>query len=201
MKKYGLLLGTVLCLTLTGCARTTDDGQSSMEQEAGVEATTVQEPAYTVHTDTAALDESHRISENLFGIFLEDINYAVDGGMYPEMVKNRSFEYGMEARDAQYHGWKVTDDSVEFQVVDGSQESTEDTEAEKTDHLEKRPGTALHEANPHYAVVTNPGLSSAKPYAGIYNSGYIEGMAIQEGMEYHVSFYAMKKAFTAGRIP
>ena len=194
MKKYGLLLGTVLCLTLTGCAQTTDDGQSSMEQEAGVEATTVQEPAYTVHTDTAALDESHRISENLFGIFLEDINYAVDGGMYPEMVKNRSFEYGMEARDAQYHGWKVTDDSVEFQVVDGSQESTEDTEAEKTDHLEKRPGTALHEANPHYAVVTNPGLSSAKPYAGIYNSGYIEGMAIQEGMEYHVSFYAKSDA-------
>ena len=140
MKKYGLLLGTVLCLTLTGCARTKDDGQPSMEQE-GMEDTTVQGPSYTVHADTAALDESHRISENLFGIFLEDINYAVDGGMYPEMVKNRSFEYGMEARDAQYHGWEVTDDSVEFHVVDGSRESTEDTEAAKSDHLEKRPGT------------------------------------------------------------
>ncbi len=32
------------------------------------------------------------ITKNLYGIFLEDINRAVDGGLYPEMLRNRSFE-------------------------------------------------------------------------------------------------------------
>ena len=29
----------------------------------------------------------------MFGIFFEDINFAADGGLYPEKVKNRSFEF------------------------------------------------------------------------------------------------------------
>ena len=33
------------------------------------------------------------ISPNLFGIFFEDLNYAADGGLYAELVQNRSFEY------------------------------------------------------------------------------------------------------------
>lgn len=35
------------------------------------------------------------ISPDLFGIFFEDINYAVDGGLYAELIQNRSFEYQM----------------------------------------------------------------------------------------------------------
>ena len=27
------------------------------------------------------------------GVFFEDINYGADGGLYPERVKNRSFEF------------------------------------------------------------------------------------------------------------
>lgn len=34
-----------------------------------------------------------RIPETLFGLFFEDINFAADGGLYPERVKNRSFEF------------------------------------------------------------------------------------------------------------
>ncbi len=94
--------------------------------------------AYLVNTDISGLDDSHRISDTLFGLFLEDINYAVDGGLYAELVKNRSFEYGMEARDAQLHGWEVTNEAVEFSVKSGSED-----------------GTALHENNPQYAVVHN----------------------------------------------
>ena len=30
---------------------------------------------------------------DLFGIFFEDINHAADGGLYAEMVQNRSFEF------------------------------------------------------------------------------------------------------------
>lgn len=33
------------------------------------------------------------ISKTMYGIFFEDINYAADGGLYAEMVKNRSFEF------------------------------------------------------------------------------------------------------------
>lgn len=148
------------------------DAQESAGEQNGASANSADGVTYTVHTDTSGLDESHQISDTLFGLFLEDINYAVDGGMYVEMIKNRSFEYGMEARDAQLHGWDKTDESVTFEVTDGSED-----------------GTALNEQNPQYAVVTNPGTSSAKPYAGISNGGYIEGMAITEGASYDVSFY------------
>jgi alpha-L-arabinofuranosidase len=34
----------------------------------------------------------HRISPTLFGVFFEDINLSADGGLYPELVRNRSFE-------------------------------------------------------------------------------------------------------------
>lgn len=33
------------------------------------------------------------VSPTMYGLFFEDINYAADGGLYAEMVKNRSFEF------------------------------------------------------------------------------------------------------------
>lgn len=42
----------------------------------------------TIHEDKPVLD----ISETLYGLFYEDINNAADGGIYAEMVSNRSFE-------------------------------------------------------------------------------------------------------------
>ena len=35
---------------------------------------------------------AHEISPTLWGIFFEDINMSTDGGIYPELVRNRSFE-------------------------------------------------------------------------------------------------------------
>ena len=32
------------------------------------------------------------IQPTMYGLFFEDINYAADGGLYAELVKNRSFE-------------------------------------------------------------------------------------------------------------
>jgi alpha-L-arabinofuranosidase len=34
------------------------------------------------------------VSPTLYGIFFEDINFAADGGLYAELVQNRSFEHG-----------------------------------------------------------------------------------------------------------
>ena len=42
------------------------------------------------------------ISPTMYGIFFEDINYAADGGLYAELVKNRSFEF-----PDNYMGWNV----------------------------------------------------------------------------------------------
>ena len=33
------------------------------------------------------------LSPHLYGLFFEDINFAADGGLYAELVQNRSFEY------------------------------------------------------------------------------------------------------------
>ncbi|MBP5381413.1 MAG: hypothetical protein J6Y39_06780, partial [Bacteroidaceae bacterium] len=41
------------------------------------------------------------ISDELIGIFFEDISHAADGGLYAELVQNGSFEYNPTERD----GW------------------------------------------------------------------------------------------------
>lgn len=152
--------------------------QDNISAEAGVGAAGDTAPqqnhgvTYTVHMDVAGLDESHRISDTLFGLFLEDINYAVDGGMYVEMIKNRSFEYGPEARDEQLHEWESTSEAVTFEVHNGIEDKT-----------------ALNENNPQYVVVHNTGTSSSDPQEGISNGGYLEGIAVMQGASYDVSFY------------
>jgi alpha-N-arabinofuranosidase len=40
--------------------------------------------------DTAS--QGIEISPDLIGVFFEDINYGADGGLYAELVQNRSFE-------------------------------------------------------------------------------------------------------------
>ncbi|MHC1769340.1 MAG: alpha-L-arabinofuranosidase C-terminal domain-containing protein [Verrucomicrobiia bacterium] len=47
-----------------------------------------------------------KVSPLLWGIFFEDINLSADGGIYPEFVRNRSFE---DAEEPQF--WKVVDGS------------------------------------------------------------------------------------------
>ena len=44
-----------------------------------------------ISIDTAKKINS--VSPLLYGIFFEDINYAGDGGLYGELIANRSFEY------------------------------------------------------------------------------------------------------------
>ncbi len=43
----------------------------------------------TVRTDKPGAE----VQSTMYGLFFEDINYAADGGLYAEMVKNRSFEF------------------------------------------------------------------------------------------------------------
>ena len=43
------------------------------------------------------------IQPTMYGIFFEDINFGADGGLYAELVKNRSFEFTPD----HYMGWKM----------------------------------------------------------------------------------------------
>ena len=38
------------------------------------------------------------IQPTMYGLFFEDINYAADGGLYAEMIKNRSFEFPQDRK-------------------------------------------------------------------------------------------------------
>ena len=44
--------------------------------------------------DIDAQQRGPKVSPMLYGIFYEDINHAADGGLYAELIRNRSFEDG-----------------------------------------------------------------------------------------------------------
>ncbi len=77
-----------------------------------------------------------RINPGMYGIFLEEINYGVDGGLYPELVANRAFEdsrppEGFTLKGGRYKaekgydsGFEVRDDQVprwSFLCQDGAE--------------------------------------------------------------------------------
>ncbi|MBY8853779.1 alpha-N-arabinofuranosidase, partial [Saccharothrix sp. MB29] len=71
---------------------------------------------YTIGIDPQAKGAS--IDDTMYGVFFEDINRAADGGLYAELVQNRSFEYD-PADNAGYTpltGWAPTGGTLD--VVD-----------------------------------------------------------------------------------
>src|SRR2546421_3678064 len=62
--------------------------KSSLGRPAAGEPSTQPDATMTVHADRPGI----KISPTLYGIFFEEINRAGEGGLYGEMVQNRSFE-------------------------------------------------------------------------------------------------------------
>jgi alpha-L-arabinofuranosidase len=110
------------------------------------------------------------VSPDLIGIFFEDINYAADGGLYAELVQNRSFEYSTADR----REWNALTTWTLVQR-DGGQGSV-------------AVGTAgpLHGNNPHYAVLT---VANAGGSVGLQNEGY-DGIALKAGEKYDASLFS-----------
>jgi alpha-L-arabinofuranosidase len=106
------------------------------------------------------------ISSQMFGIFFEDINFAADGGLYPELVKNRSFEF-----DKPLNGWHET------LVI--NPKGLESPKGELGIHTED----PLNATNPHYlrARVYEPGYS-------FWNTGF-RGIGVEAGAEYRFSAF------------
>lgn len=118
--------------------------------------------------------EQANINEKMFGIFLEDINYGIDGGLYADMIENRNFEAlnstGSKTQEYKHvleskHAWDYyLNQGVETMVI--SEEGS------------------LNEVNPHYIL-----FQSEKEGGGLVNYAY-NGLFLEKDMEYVVSFWA-----------
>ncbi len=53
---------------------------------------------YAITVDPGARGAA--IDKTMYGVFFEDINRAADGGLYAELVQNRSFEYATDDNKA-----------------------------------------------------------------------------------------------------
>lgn len=122
--------------------------------------------------------EEKTISSDLFGIFIEDLNYTADGGLYAEMVQNRSFEYTpsdidlhLYYKQGQWHpftGWES--------LKDGNALSTISLETERP----------INGINRHY--VTFNVLSPGDKGAGLSNTGY-GGIRVRKNEKYFFSIW------------
>ncbi|MCO1576868.1 carbohydrate binding domain-containing protein [Crossiella sp. SN42] len=127
-------------------------------------AGTAAETGYTLTVDPAG--KGAAIDDSMYGVFFEDINRAADGGLYAELVQNRSFEYD-RADNAAYTGltaWSPTGGVAE--VADDA--------------------GRLNERNRRYLKLRLPG--------GVVNSGYNTGIAVREGQSYDFSVWARTDA-------
>lgn len=57
--------------------------------------------AQKINLNVDATQTIAKIQPTMYGVFFEDINFAADGGLYAEMIKNRSFEF-----EAPLMGWE-----------------------------------------------------------------------------------------------
>lgn len=109
-------------------------------------------------------DEVTKELKDLFGIFFEDINHAADGGLYAELVQNRSFEF-------------APIDNKEYNSL---------TAWEKSDNAKwsVECESPLNEENTHYLCAGG----GADDY--IRNLGFNTGIYIEKDKQYVFSVYA-----------
>lgn len=104
------------------------------------------------------------MSPILYGVFFEDINYAGDGGLYGELIPNRSFEY--YDRDG-----KIDKHKMCWDIVGGAK-------------FEIRTENPINEIHTHYACITG-GINS-----GIRNKGYCgKGFSVKDKNIFDFSCY------------
>jgi len=102
------------------------------------------------------------IQPTMWGIFFEDINLAADGGIYAELVKNRSFEFAKPLM-----GWEIGKPDTIQGVLILNQSGTKPE-------------------NPRYLRVS---VAEGEKSFAISNEGF-RGMGIKTGMNYHFSVLA-----------
>ena len=137
------------------------------------------DPAYFIAVDPSGAGVE--IPDTMYGIFFEDINFAADGGIYPELVQNRSFEY-LPEDNASYTGMTAWTEVAENGGA-GTVTIVNDEER-------------LNERNRTYLQLD---LASASGSYGVVNAGFHEGVALTAGASYEFSVWARTTA--AGGTP
>ena len=102
------------------------------------------------------------IEPTMWGIFFEDINLAADGGLYAELIKNRSFEFFKPLM-----GWKIMKPDTTTGVLIINQSET-------------------NAANPRFARIS---IGQGEASFGLSNAGF-RGMGIKKELTYHFSILA-----------
>lgn len=116
----------------------------------------------------------HAIPKTLYGIFFEDINYAADGGVYPELVANRGFDW----RTREPEGW------------------SREWRGEAMGRVSLQGG---YPVNPNTFQYLRVECYAPGEGAGVANSGF-GGIAVRQGEKYDLSLYARPHAGYAGGL-
>lgn len=138
--------------------------------------------ALGIHTSTYAQSAKapkggKAISEELIGIFFEDISSSADGGLCAELVQNGSFEYSPSERD----GWGPG--SYWRQLRHGH----------STGYIDFRTDNPLNGRNPHYMRIVAENVGHYSDFngwtgVGIQNEGY-DGIPMKAGAKYDFSVF------------
>jgi alpha-L-arabinofuranosidase len=111
------------------------------------------------------------VSPNLFGVFFEEINYAGEGGLYAEMVRNRTFH----SSKPDFWTLETQGDAVGMMSVDAT--------------------VPLNDSTPNSLRLT---MKSGSGSVGACNAGFW-GMSLAAGATYNLDFFA-KSSDAAGPI-
>lgn len=120
-----------------------------------------------IDTDT---QQGVNVSPTHYGIFFEDINHAADGGLYAELIRNRSFEEDGPHSDPRHKGWKPGQGITAWQTTKGASLTL------TSDNL-------LNSNQKHAALLTVD-----KTGAGISNSGFW-GINAVNGQQYKLTLW------------
>lgn len=168
-------------------------GDRKLSQSFDVSVVPAHLPPYTVtiHGDQKVAD----ISEVMYGLFYEDINNAADGGIYAELVQNRSFEsfaFDTYSHDSGECGCSTGRNREPLFAWSGD---TEKMRVQHTDGLNVHFNVEDPEVNAYYvtvqdgATIRNRGFSDSNQHCA---------MSIKQGESYDFTVWA--KAELAGTI-
>ncbi len=168
-------------------------GNASTEKEFPVSVLPKGVPTHYLTIDGS--QEVLDISKTLYGLFYEDINNAADGGIYAELVQNRSFEsfvfdtYSHESGECgcstgrnhePLHAWFGDVDKVTVKNTGGLNEFF---------------GISDQDVNSHYITAPNGSTIINK---GFTDSNHHCAMSIKQGNQYELTIWA--KGESAGSI-
>ena len=117
------------------------------------------------------------ISDELIGIFFEDISSSADGGLYAELVQNGSFEYNPTEKD----GWGP---GTAWRMI---------RPGHSLGYLEPRMDNPIHPNNPTYMRIHTERVKEYYDYNGwkgfgLQNDGF-DGFSVKAGAKYDFSVF------------